>query len=165
MVILRHYTTVFCILLSGLCLNAQEVPEWDFADFETQSQQKSDTLQVFNFWATWCAPCVKELPYFETLAKEWTPCPIRVWYLSLDFPKAYPERLLTFIKDKGLKQTVVWLNAAGENTWIPKVNPDWSGAIPATFVVPPGKGKPFFTERAFDSKEELIHWLEQNITP
>ena len=165
MVLFRYYTTVFYFLLSGFCLKAQEVPEWDFADFEFQTQQRSDTLHVFNFWATWCAPCVKELPYFEALAKEWTESPIRVWYLSLDFPKAYPERLLSFIKEKGLQQTVVWLNAAGENTWIPRVDSEWSGAIPATLIVPPGNTKAFFSERAFDSKEELIHWIKQNLNP
>ena len=34
---------------------------------------RSDTVFVINFWATWCGPCVKELPEFSKLAKKYAP--------------------------------------------------------------------------------------------
>ena len=34
-------------------------------------QKTTDSIYVVNFWATWCKPCVAELPYFEKLNKEY----------------------------------------------------------------------------------------------
>lgn len=38
-----------------------------FEDFEKSIIIEDDNVYVINFWATWCAPCIKELPYFEKL--------------------------------------------------------------------------------------------------
>ena len=43
----------------------------DFDGLKPYLNKKDDDVYVINFWATWCAPCVKELPYFEQLNKNY----------------------------------------------------------------------------------------------
>ncbi len=45
----------------------------------------NDTLYVVNFWATWCKPCVAELPYFEEAGEKYKSEKIKVLLVSLDF--------------------------------------------------------------------------------
>jgi thiol-disulfide isomerase/thioredoxin len=89
---------------------------------------------VVNFWATWCAPCVKELPYFEQLLDKYKNKNVKVILVSLDFPHLYDTKLKPFIKEHKLKSKVVALNDVDMNTWIPKVDKTWSGSIPATII-------------------------------
>ena len=80
--------------------------------------QESERVQVINFWATWCAPCIKELPYFEKLNQR---DDVEVLLVSLDFPKHKQKRLLPFIEKRKLKSKVVHLDDADENFWINQI--------------------------------------------
>ena len=93
--------------------------------------QKGDKIYVVNFWATWCAPCIKELPYFEVLDQRED---VEVLLVSLDFPKHKESRLLPFIKKHKLQARVVLLDDADENSWINDIHPNWNGALPATLI-------------------------------
>jgi thiol-disulfide isomerase/thioredoxin len=107
---------------------------YDFAGFEKFLNKKDDKVYVVNFWATWCAPCVKELPYFEQLLDKYKNKNVKVILVSLDFPHLYDTKLKPFIKEHKLKSKVVALNDVDMNTWIPKVDKTWSGSIPATII-------------------------------
>jgi thiol-disulfide isomerase/thioredoxin len=129
--------------------NAQsvEIVKWDY--IENLMNQKSDTLYVINFWATWCAPCVKELPYFDRLAAENKSAKLKVILISLDFKKQMESRIKPFVKDKNIQSQVVVLDEPNYNSWIDKVNPEWSGAIPATLIVGGNTTTPLFFEKEF----------------
>jgi len=76
---------------------ADDVPVYKtFDDFEPILHQDTDTTYVVNFWATWCGPCVKELPYFEALHKSYKNQPVKVVLVSLDFEKHIVRKLLPF---------------------------------------------------------------------
>lgn len=132
----------------------------DFNGIEKYLNFKGDKTYVVNFWATWCAPCVKELPYFEKLGEVYKSENVEVILISLDFPKHYDSKLKPFIIDKNLQSKVVVLNDVDSNTWIPKVDENWSGAIPATLIY--NNGKRQFYEQSFNYEEletELKHFL------
>ncbi|MBR9975001.1 MAG: TlpA family protein disulfide reductase [Bacteroidetes bacterium] len=116
-----------------------------------------DTTLIVNFWATWCAPCVEELPYFEELTRQRGDAPYRVVLVNLDFRRQLQRRLLPFVKDRALQSTVVVLDDPDANAWIDRVDPEWSGAIPATLVF--NKWKREFREQSFtrDELQTLIH--------
>lgn len=107
---------------------------FDFDRLEPYLNQKNDTVYVINFWATWCVPCVEELPHFEKLNAEYKERDFKMLLVSLDFPKMAESRVIPFIKEKDLKAEVVLLNDPDANRWIEKVSKDWSGAIPATLI-------------------------------
>ncbi|GAB3662162.1 hypothetical protein GCM10028791_37040 [Echinicola sediminis] len=98
--------------------------------------KESDKLRMYNFWATWCAPCVKEMPYFEQAGL--SDPNLELYFISLDDGRS-PERVSRFLERKAIKSPVYLLDDMDYNKWIDKVNPDWSGAIPATlFILPNG---------------------------
>ena len=124
---------------------------YDFNGFKKYLNQKDDKVYIVNFWATWCAPCVKELPSFEKLNAEYSNRNIEVLLVSLDFPHLYDSKLKPFIIENKLKSKVIALDDADMNTWIPLINKDWSGSIPATIIYKNDSRK--FFERSFTYDE------------
>lgn len=129
-----------------------------FEEFEALARQPSDKLRIFNFWATWCAPCVKEMPAFEKV-HEANPA-VDLIFISMDDGRK-PERVTSFIEKRGVKAPVYLLDEVDFNSWIDKVSKSWSGAIPATLFVKPD-GSRFFHEGELTLKEleELITQLK-----
>lgn len=116
-------------------LEAQQPAIIHMADVEAWEQADNDTLYVLNFWATWCKPCVAEMPYFEQIQKEMATQKVKVVFISMDFKSDYEKRLLPFLARKKLHSLVVLLDEPKYNDWIDEISPAWSGAIPATLFV------------------------------
>ncbi len=124
---------------------------YDYEGFEKFLNKKDDKIYVINFWATWCAPCVKELPYFEKMNAEYHNKNVEVILVSLDFPHLYDKKLKPFIRENKLASKVIVLDDADMNTWIPKVDKNWSGSIPATIIYK--NDKKAFYEQSFNYEE------------
>jgi len=110
-----------------------------------------DKTYVVNFWATWCAPCVKELPYFERVNQEYKDKNVEVLLVSLDFPKKKESKLIPFIEKRNILSEVVLLDDVNEQFWIADISEKWSGAIPATLIY--NKDKREFYEKSFTEEE------------
>ena len=150
---------IFPLLFSNAIL-AQKVVVYDnYSALEKAVLSDKNTTYVVNFWATWCAPCVKELPHFEKLNSENKN--IKVVLVSLDFKNQYESKLLPFLRSKRIISEVVLLTDKDYNTWLPTVDKDWSGSIPATLIIK--NGKKVFAERIFSSYEELSEYVNTNI--
>ena len=128
-----------------------KVKAYDYSGLEYFLNRKSDTTYVVNFWATWCVPCVKELPAFEKLGQKYKGSKVKILLVSLDMPKLAETKLLPFIKEKQLESQVVLLRDPDANSWISKINAKWSGAIPATLIYNK-KSRKFF-EKSFTLEE------------
>lgn len=127
---------------------ASAIPIYNFESLEDAYFKKEDgAVYVINFWATWCKPCVKELPAFEKLHETYKDQGIKVVLVSLDFPEKIKTGVIPFIEKHQLQSEVVLLDDPDANSWIPKVSEAWSGAIPATLIIKDGK-KNFF-EKSF----------------
>lgn len=135
--------------------NALEIV--DFEGLSPRLKTDSDSTFVINFWATWCAPCIKELPHFEELAKNYSNQKVKIILVSLDFPNNYETKLKPYIKEKGLTNEVIALNDPDANNWIPKIDESWSGAIPATIIF--NKDARRFYEQSF-TYDELENQLK-----
>lgn len=122
----------------------------DFRELERLITMHPAEVLVVNFWATWCAPCIKELPVFEKLRSNYKDQGVSILLVSLDFP-TQTDRLKEFIYERNVQSEVVLLNDPAENEWIPKVSADWSGAIPATWIIT--KSNRTFFERSFTYPE------------
>lgn len=113
-----------------------------FEEFDYLLHQENDTTYVINFWATWCKPCVAELPYFEELHQKYKNQKVKVILVSLDFKKSLDKHLYPFLKKNQLQSEVVLLADSKTNNWIDKVEPTWDGAIPVSIIYK-GKNRKF----------------------
>ena len=131
---------------------AQEIRVIKFAELqEIIYSDASSPIQVINFWATWCAPCVKELPLFEKLNDEKNES-IKITLINLDFADKL-DKVRSFVDRKKMKSEMLLLDEIDYNQWIDKVDKHWGGAIPATLVVNPKNGKRKFIERELEEGE------------
>ena len=165
---MKYFITAFLLAFIYSCNQepkpaqaSDELEVYDYSGLEPLLNKSDDKTYVVNFWATWCAPCIKELPYFEQLNRDYSGKNVEVILVSLDFPRMYEKKLKPYIKDNDLKSRVVALNDPDMNTWIPKVDEDWTGAIPATVIY--NKNKRRFYEKSFNYDElvtELRSFIE-----
>ncbi len=140
--------------------NEIELEIYDFEGLKPLLNKKDDKVYVVNFWATWCAPCVKELPAFEELYSNYKTNKVEVLLVSLDFPHQFESKLKPFIKKRELKSKVVVLDDVDSNSWIPQISKDWSGSIPATIIY--NNENRIFYEQSFTYNElekELKNFL------
>ena len=131
-----------------------------FNDFEPHLHLQNDTTYLVNFWASWCHPCVEELPAFERVGEEYKDKKVKVLLVSLDFPGQIETRLVPFLEKNDIRSEVLVLNDPNANKWIDSVDPSWSGSIPATLIYQ-GSDRSFH-EGAYDY-EELRRIVEQKI--
>ncbi len=132
-----------------------------FEGIEPLFQQKNDTLYIINFWATWCAPCVEELPYFEKINEAYREQKVKVILVSLDFKRQLETKLQPFLEKMPLRSQVVVLTDNKYNNWINKVDANWGGAIPVT-VIYKGEQRQFFSDQ-FSDFEELENVIKKLI--
>lgn len=130
-----------------------KIPVLNYAQLKPLLHQENDTTYVVNFWATWCVPCVQELPHFMSLDSMYQGEPFKLVMVSMDFKKDYLRKLQPFVTERGLEDNVVVLEDNDANFWIGDIEPTWGGSIPATLVYN-GKER-LFLERTFHSVDEL----------
>jgi thiol-disulfide isomerase/thioredoxin len=139
---------------------APSVRALDFSELRSFLSTKSDTIYIVNFWATWCRPCVKELPAFEKLTSQYRSKKVKVLLVSLDFPETIDNRVIPFMVKNKIESQVVLLDDSDANSWIPKISESWSGAIPATLIY--NKKERRFYEQSFTFEElqnEIIKFI------
>ena len=107
----------------------------NYASLEKYIQPKEGELLVINFWATWCEPCVAEIPYFNQMISEYKRHNVRLIFISLDFNKLLEKRLIPFLNQNEMLGEALHLADSRQNVWIDQVDKDWSGAIPATIFL------------------------------
>jgi thiol-disulfide isomerase/thioredoxin len=96
---------------------------------------KSEKPLVINFWATFCKPCIEEIPYFQNTIKEKYNGLVDLVLVSLDMPDYFPLKITSFVTKRSFSFPIVWLNETDADYFCPKIDQQWSGAIPATLMV------------------------------
>jgi thiol-disulfide isomerase/thioredoxin len=128
---------------------AQQVSLLSLNQLDKRIAAGKDTLYVINFWATWCAPCVKEIPNFEKLGTTYKNTPTKVILVSLDFKSKLKSAVQPFVKRNQLQSEVYVSNEASQQEFIDKVSKDWSGSLPATLIINKTRNTRNFYEQEF----------------
>ena len=150
---MRDLLLMLSFLLIAISSNAQQVSIITLDQLESRLMNGADTSFIVNFWATWCGPCVKELPYFEQVEAISIEANRKVLLVSLDFAEQLESKVIPFVVERALKSEVVLMDEAKPNKWIPRVSTDWTGAIPATLFVNTQKKTRHFYEGSFEDGE------------
>lgn len=157
---MKYFFSVFLmVLLAFSVASAQEVEVIKYPQLEKLIKQKDKKVKVINFWATWCAPCIKELPHFEALQKAYPTEELEVFLISFDDVEKLDSKVKPFIRKRKINSTVKLLDETDYNAFIDKVDPRWSGAIPATLIIA-ANGKRKFVEGEL-TREELDKLIQE----
>ncbi|MBK6933115.1 MAG: redoxin domain-containing protein [Saprospirales bacterium] len=153
---MRNLYLISTLFFLATCmLRGQAFTVYDsFSELEDRIREVDhNTTLVINFWATWCGPCVEELPCFEELHRNYASADFQVLLVSLDFKSRLEQKFIPFLEKHQLKPEVVLLADQDADNWIPKIHPDWQGALPATVVLRGGQ-RALFPEK-FEHYEDL----------
>ena len=140
------------VLLISFGAGAQDIKVYSADDVIHRCSSK-DTVYIVNFWATWCIPCVQELPEFNAIESRYAGKPVKVLLVSLDFKEDRTYKLQSFLSRKRITPEVVWLSDTDPNVFIPKIESSWQGSLPATVIVQPGKQFKKFIEGQITEQE------------
>lgn len=146
---MKLFIAIGLFMVSMPDLMAQTVRLLTVDQLEKRINQGEDTTYVVNFWATWCAPCIKELPHFEKLQASYKSQPLKVLLVSLDFKSKINSSVVPFVKQKQLKNEVFLLNESNAQQYIERISNEWSGALPATLFIKKQKSVRKFYEKEF----------------
>ena len=144
---------VFAFSVSGY---SQNVKLLNIDQLNERIKNGKDSTYVVNFWATWCAPCIKELPHFEKLKADHQSDKLAVLLVSVDFKSKLNSAVVPFVKRKNLKNEVFLLNESNPQEYIDRIDKDWSGSIPATLFIKEDKRK--FIESEFTYEQLLTEY-------
>jgi thiol-disulfide isomerase/thioredoxin len=142
---------LLAIAIGGQTVKAQKATIVKFDKLEKILNTNSEQIQVINFWATWCAPCVKELPLLEKITVQ-NNLNVKITLISLDYADKI-DNVNAFMARKHIQSEVLLLNEVDYNSWIDKVEKSWSGAIPATLIFNPRTGQRKFVEKELKEGE------------
>lgn len=160
---LLKYLSIAMLLLLPSLAYSQEIKEYSPEDLPKR-WEAADTVFVINFWATWCGPCVRELPEFDQLYKDNIERPVKVLMVSLDYKADMSYKVPNYLKRRAMKQEVVWLNEIYAREFLQKLDKKWRGSIPATLVVYKNKDYRQFIERSITAAE-LQKLIDRQLTP
>ncbi|MGF1533174.1 MAG: TlpA family protein disulfide reductase [Bernardetiaceae bacterium] len=136
---------------------AASVEKINLKQLQDLIETPDDQTRIINFWATWCRPCVAEMPHFEAIHNRYTSEGVSVIFVSLDFADNLEKRVIPFVERKGIQAKVVLLDESDAAQWMPAIQPDWQGNIPATLVVNNKKGiRSFYAQELSESDLENI---------
>ncbi|WP_026898102.1 TlpA family protein disulfide reductase [Daejeonella oryzae] len=144
-----------CLLITSVSAisNAQKVNFLTVEQLESRFNKGNDTVYVVNFWATWCAPCIAEIPNFEKLQSTYQNQPLKVLMVSVDFKSKLENAVKPFVRKRNLQNEIFLLNEKSQQEYIDKISKNWSGALPATLIVNRNKNIRRLYEKEFTYAE------------
>ena len=131
-----------------------------FNDLQQIINSSDGTTRVINFWATWCKPCVDELPSFNKAVETYSDKKTTFIFVSVDF-QSQQQKVQQKAAELQMKGTVVQLNEKGTD-WIDEMDKNWSGAIPYTILIQPNGNRVYHYD-AFSNYDELKNFLDNNL--
>jgi len=144
---------IVILILASVTSFSQEIKRIKVTDL-AKTIKESKTPLIVNFWATYCVPCLEEIPYFQDLSKQYKDKGVKLLLVSLDMKEAYPSKINSIAKKLKFNPPVYWLDETNADYFCPKVDSKWSGALPSSLLINNATGyRKFFEDQL--SRENL----------
>ena len=131
---MNRFMAVLVLIMLGYNGAGQQVNRISINELQAYIQ-KSEKPLVVNFWATFCKPCVEEIPYFQHAIRSQYKGEVELLLVSLDLPADYPQKIAAVAAQRNFSAPIAWLNETDADYFCPKIDQKWSGAIPCTLMV------------------------------
>lgn len=154
---MRNLGLIAVLILIVHYASAQSISVYKIEDLEKRIQNRADTVLVLNFWATWCKPCVAEIPDFERLNAEMKNTKFKLLLVSMDFKEDLNKKLIPFVQKNNYQSEIILLDEIDGNHFIDKIEKQWTGAIPATLIL-------FNQKRKFIGTKTNYEFLKQSVS-
>ena len=137
---------------------AQTIPSYKIDQLDSLIKNSKHPM-IINFWATFCIPCIEEIPYFIQKTKDFKEQKVSLLLVSLDMEDYYPKKITNFAGKHNFTAPIAWLNETDADLFCPRIDKSWSGAIPATLFVNNATGyRKFFEDQLSEKQlENEIH--------
>jgi len=128
----------FAFVLSSCGSNNKAADQFITMDTDTLiekvAQVPASKVKVYNFWASWCTPCLKEIPKFEAFAKAHA-AEVELVFVSLDRKKVWDTAVLEVVEELEMTQTIWLIDQGLDFEWRHKIDEGWVlPAIPVTLM-------------------------------
>jgi thiol-disulfide isomerase/thioredoxin len=161
---MKDLKKLLLLLAAVVCFNvsqAQDIPKWKLQDMK-DAISNAEQPTIFNFWATFCKPCLEEMPYFQELTKKYEKDGVKLVLVSLDMSDAYPKKIQSVASKFKITNQITFLDETNADLFCPAVDPSWSGSIPASLFINNKTGyRKFFEDQL--SKETLEKQIREMI--
>lgn len=145
--------SLLLIGIASAAFSQNNIPKWKITDVEKYMNSGKDEVLVINFWATFCKPCVTEIPSFIETTSRYKDQGVKLLLVSLDLPSFYPKKIADFAKKQHWNANIVWLDETNADYFCPKIDAKWSGSIPATLIINPKTGYRKFFEEEMEKEQ------------
>jgi len=143
--------------MNAQVVHAKEIRVMNFDQLEPYLHFKNDTIYLVNFWASWCAPCRKEMPAIKAVAEKYSDRPFKVLLVSLDVPGQLETNLVPYLESNDINLEVVLLDDPDQNRWISLVDESWTGEIPFTLIYGKNFREPHSQVFTIEKLDTIIH--------
>lgn len=109
----------------------EKISSTDLEAYITQS----DHPLIISFWATYCTPCIKEIPYIQFTVDSFKNQKVELLLVSLDRRAYYPAEIAAFARKSGYTARILWLDETDPGYFCPKVDSRWTGGIPSSLFI------------------------------
>jgi thiol-disulfide isomerase/thioredoxin len=133
-IFIKAVLALLCLFTLSNPLKAQQIKKIKIDELQSYIE-KSDHPLIVNFWATYCVPCVQEIPYFQKHAEKFKKQGLELLLVSLDLPDYYPVKIVAFAKKENFTAPILWLNESNADYFCPKIDKQWSGGIPSSLFI------------------------------
>lgn len=140
-------------VVASVVVSAQKIRSLKIEEVADFYSAKKEGVFVVSFWATFCKPCIGEIPYLQSISKKYSSQNVDLLLVSLDLPAFYPKKIKKFVKENNFTAKVAWLDETDANHFCPVIDKSWSGAMPATLFVNAGTGYRKFVESSITEEQ------------
>jgi thiol-disulfide isomerase/thioredoxin len=155
------FIVAFFFLAAGI--RAQQVRSIKVTDLQKTIKESKGPL-IVNFWATFCVPCIQEIPYFQEMTEKYKAKGVSLLLVSLDLKEAYPSKIISTAGKLNFTAPIVWLNETNADYFCPKIDTSWTGGMPSSLFVNNATGYHKFFEDQL-SRERLEKEIQAMLLP